>query len=308
MGKFINPFTDTGFKKIFGKEVNKDLLINFLNSLLVGERHILDIELLDKEHHSRFRSGRNTIYDIYCRTDSGEYIIVEMQNAKQDIFIDRMLFYTMQSLTDQGQKGTAWRYGLSAVYSVAFMNFKDDKLDDFRTDIYLKDQSNKVVSWKLRMIFLQLPLFEKDEPSADSDYFDKWIYVLKNMETFSRMPYAAQDAVFKKLESIATLAELSPAERRKYDHDIKVYRDNLMFEEQDRRHIEEAEKRGEERGEKRGEKKGMEKGIEIGRAEKMEALCRTAKYLLSINMPVDQIAQGTGLGVEQIEEIKKNMA
>ena len=180
----------------------------------------------------------------------------------------------------------------------------------------------------MRVIFLQLPLFEKEEPGADSDYFDKWIYVLKNMETFSRMPYAAQDAVFKKLESIATLAELSPAERRKYDHDIKVLRDNLMFEEQEKRHIEEAEKRGEERGEKRGMKKGreegraegreegieigmekgMEKGREEGRAEKMEALRRTAKYLLSINMPVDQIVQATGLDIEQIEEIKKNMA
>lgn len=272
-------------------------MISFLNSLLAGERHILDIEFLDKEHHSRFRSGRNTIYDIYCRTDTGEYIIVEMQNSKQDVFIDRMLYYTMQSLADQGEKGMAWRYGLSAVYGVAFMNFKDDKLDDFRTDVYLKDQRNKVVSWKMRVIFLQLPLFEKEEPGADSDYFDKWIYVLKNMETFSRMPYAAQDAVFKKLESIATLAELSPAERRKYDHDIKVLRDNLVFEEQEKRHIEEAEKRG------------IEKGIDIGEERgKMGEKYRTAKYLLSINMPVDQIARATGLDVEKIEEIRKDMA
>ena len=137
-----------------------------------------------------------------------------------------------------------------------------------------------------------------------------------------------QGEIFKLFDSLSSVSELSAEERIAYRHDLKIYRDNLMFEEQEKRHIEEAEKRGEERGEKRGMKKGreegraegreegieigmekgMKKGREEGRAEKMEALRRTAKYLLSLNMPVDQIVQATGLDIEQIEEIKKNMA
>ncbi len=78
MGRFINPFTDVGFKLIFGREVTKDLLIDFLNDLLVGERHIRDITFLDKELPPEFRGARGVIYDIYCTMDNGDHIIVEM--------------------------------------------------------------------------------------------------------------------------------------------------------------------------------------------------------------------------------------
>ena len=86
MGKFINPFTDVGFKKIFGQEVSKDLLIDFLNDLLVGERSIKDITFLDKELLPEYMGDRGVIYDIYCTTEAGEHIIVEMQNRQQTNF------------------------------------------------------------------------------------------------------------------------------------------------------------------------------------------------------------------------------
>ena len=91
MGKFINPFTDVGFKKIFGQEVSKDLLIDFLNDLLVGERSIKDITFLDKELLPEYMGDRGVIYDIYCTTEAGEHIIVEMQNRKHLDFVDRTL-------------------------------------------------------------------------------------------------------------------------------------------------------------------------------------------------------------------------
>ncbi len=87
MGKFINPFTDVGFKKIFGQEVSKDLLIDFLNDLLVGERSIKDITFLDKELLPEYMGDRGVIYDIYCTTEAGEHIIVDkMQNRQQTNF------------------------------------------------------------------------------------------------------------------------------------------------------------------------------------------------------------------------------
>ena len=97
MTKFINPFTDVGFKKIFGQEMTKDLLIDFLNDLLVDEKHIIDITFLDKEILPEYMGDRGVIYDIYCITESGEQFIVEMQNKQHVHFRERAL-YTFQRL------------------------------------------------------------------------------------------------------------------------------------------------------------------------------------------------------------------
>lgn len=93
MGRFINPFTDYGFKKIFGQEISKDLLIVFLNDLLEGERVITDLTFLNNEQLPEWNDERALIYDIYCTTDTGEKIIVEMQNKSQLYFKERALFY-----------------------------------------------------------------------------------------------------------------------------------------------------------------------------------------------------------------------
>lgn len=82
MGKFINPFTDIGFKRIFGQEISKPLLLDFLNNLLKGEKVITNITFLDKEQPSEYRDDRSLIYDVFCETDDNERIIVEMQNRE----------------------------------------------------------------------------------------------------------------------------------------------------------------------------------------------------------------------------------
>ena len=82
MAKYINPFTDVGFKRIFGQELSKPLLLDFLNSLFEGEKRIVNLTFLDKEQPALFEEDRSLIYDIYCETDDGEKIIVEMQNRR----------------------------------------------------------------------------------------------------------------------------------------------------------------------------------------------------------------------------------
>lgn len=105
MGKFVNPFTDIGFKRIFGQEVSKPLLLDFLNNLLKGERKITDLTFLDKEQPADYRDDRSLIYDIFCLTDTGEKIIVEMQNKEQPHFADRCLYYYSQAVSRQGERG-----------------------------------------------------------------------------------------------------------------------------------------------------------------------------------------------------------
>ena len=71
MGKFINPFTDFGFKHIFGREMNKDILIEFLNDLLKGEHTIMDLRIMNNERLPETEQGRKVIFDIHCETDKG---------------------------------------------------------------------------------------------------------------------------------------------------------------------------------------------------------------------------------------------
>ena len=124
MAQFINPFTDVGFKRIFGQEINKDLLIDFLNALLEGEKRVKDIRFLDKELLPAYRRDRGVIYDVYCTDESGEQFIVEMQNREQANFRERALYYLSRTVAAQGERGVSWQFDLKAVYGVFFMNFR----------------------------------------------------------------------------------------------------------------------------------------------------------------------------------------
>ena len=156
MSKFINPFTDIGFKRIFGQEVSKPVLLAFLNSLLEGERNIVDLKFLDKEQLGISDGDRSLIYDVYCETDTGEHVIVEMQYKYQPYFKERSIYYTARSIVEQGERGNEWRYNIEAVYLVAFLNFKiSDISPDFRTDVALMDmERHTVFSDKVRLVYL----------------------------------------------------------------------------------------------------------------------------------------------------------
>ncbi len=298
MAKFINPFTDVGFKRIFGQEINKDLIIDFLNSLLVGEKHIMDIRFLDKELLPEFDSDRGVIYDIYCINEDGERFIVEMQNRKQTNFRDRALYYLSQAISRQGDKGAEWRFDVKAVYGVFLMNFHLD-LDGYRirTDVdMIVRQTGKMYSDKLRMIFIELPSFLKEEDECEND-FERWIYVLKNMETLNRLPFKARKAVFEKLEQIVDIASMTMEERMKYDASINAYRTHLAVMDYERTE-------GREEGRREGREEGRKEGREEGRKEGMDIEKRQiASNMKQMGLPAGVIAKATGLGEEEIANL-----
>lgn len=274
MSKFINPFTDIGFKRIFGQEISKPVLLAFLNSLLEGERRIIDLKFLDKEQLGLSDGDRSLIYDVYCETETGEHIIVEMQYKYQPYFKERSIYYTARSIVEQGERGSQWKYDIKAVYLVAFLNFKiSDISQDFRTDVALMDMEHHTVfSDKVRLVYLQLPYFTK-EPDDCETVFEKIIYVLKHMDILERMPWMAQNAVFQRLSEIAEVSSLTKEERVKYDAGLKAYRDTIAVME--------------------GQYElGMEKGILI-----------TAKKLKQMGLSVEDIKNATGLSAEEIEAL-----
>ena len=228
MARYINPFTDVGFKRIFGQELSKPLLIDFLNNLLKGEKTIVDLRFLDKEQPALFKEDRSLIYDVFCELESGEQIIVEMQNCNQAYFKNRSIYYVSEAIARQGERGVDWQFNIKAVYLIAFLNYRlPDIGDEFRTDAMLMDKKSKAeFSDKIRLVYLQLPLFQKEAEACEND-FDRWIYVLKNMETFNRLPWMAKDSVFHRLSEIADVSAMTKEERQKYDYAIRKYRDNL---------------------------------------------------------------------------------
>ena len=264
MGKYINPFTDEGFKRIFGQEINKDLLISFLNELIHGDNPIVDIVFRDKEIFPQFFDGRRIIYDIYCTTENGEHVIVEMQNAAQPFFKDRSIFYTASAIAQQGERGKEWNFDIKRVYGIFFLNFYMDGLNDWplcsEVSLHFKGTTEQF-SDKLHLYYITLPKMEKSEAECETD-FERWIYILKHMETLERMPFKAQNMIFGRLEEVCNLNSLSRQERLNYDESLKVYRDGVAV-------IEYAVQRG--------RKEGMEKGIEKGREETIAVSIRTMK-------------------------------
>ena len=319
MSKFINPFTDYGFKRIFGQEFHKDILMDFLNDLLEGERIIKDINYTDKEVLAPMQSERNIIYDIYCTTDTGEHIIVEMQNGMQKHFKDRALYYISGDIHNQGVKGNTWKYELVPVYGIYFTNWKleNEYKDQLRVDVGLTDlATGKLFSDKMRMIFIQVPLMTKSEMECETN-FERWIYVLKNMETLSRMPFAAQKAIFDRLGNLAMIEALPEKDRNDYEESLRVYRDSITvyedareigFEEGRKEGIQQGMEKGIQQGMEKGIQQGMEKGRKEGREEGMEKGSRNKALEVATNMKkfgMDNasICQLTGLTPEEVAKL-----
>ena len=284
MGRFINPFTDWGFKHIFGREVSKDILIEFLNDLLQGERVIKDLRFLNNEGQPEQKELRKVIYDIYCETDTGEYIIVEMQNKGQTCFKDRALYYMAKSVVKQEIKGNEWNFNLTAVYGVYFVNFildKNEPGEHFCKDISLVDKyTGKVFNNKFRQIYIELPRFMKSEADCDN-FLEYWIYNLVNMDKLKEISFKDRKAIFDKLERIASQANLSKEERARLDEDWKNYND--FFNTMDY---------------------AREEGRTEGRAEgESNAKQAMARNLKSMGMDNAFIVQATGLSIEEIEKL-----
>ncbi|MFN0204174.1 MAG: Rpn family recombination-promoting nuclease/putative transposase, partial [Bacteroidia bacterium] len=208
MAKYINPYTDFGFKKLFGEEGNKRLLIDFLNQLLPEHHQIADFTFQNVEQVPDTSEERKAFFDIHCKATSGERFIVEMQKAKVDFFKDRTLYYLTYPIREQAKRGE-WNFELSAIYFIAVLDFlyEDEEKAEFHRFITLKDQKNEPFYEKLGLVYLQMPAFKKKENELKNK-FDKWAYFLKNLETFEDIPQILNEEVFKQAFNAAELANM----------------------------------------------------------------------------------------------------
>ena len=287
-GKYINPYTDYGFKYLFGTEPNKDITLELLNALLQGKEVIKSLTLLPTEQLGDTKDDRRSVFDIYCKNEKGEKIIIEMQKADQQWFKDRSVYYSSFPIRQQGEKGQ-WRFGLKAVYTIGILDFvfdedKDDK-EYYHHVVQLMDVNTKTVFYdKLTYIYLEMPKFQKTEAELKT-MTDKWLYALKNLPRLLERPAALQERIFKKFFEVAEIDNLSKEEYAKYFESEKVYYDN-------------------DGAIRTAEAKGVAKGRAEGRAEGIEENKRAnARRMKADSMDINLIAKYTGLSAEEIETL-----
>ena len=292
--KYINPFTDFGFKKLFGSEPNKDLLIDFLNQVLPGKHRIKDLTYARTEQLGNAEADRKAIFDLYCIGENGERFIVEMQKAKQNYFKDRALYYSSFPIQEQAKKGE-WNYQLAAVYLVGILDFTfsdDDSPPEVRHEVQLKDQQCRVFYDKLTYIYLEMPNFTKTEAELHSN-FDKWMFVLQQLPYLQNRPQALQERIFQKLFEAAEIAKFTPDEKNNYESSLKYYRDLKNV-------VDTSYNEGKAEGIEEGIAKGLEEGIAKGIAERNAQFARQMKLE---GESIDKIARFTGLSEEDIARL-----
>ena len=224
--KYINLLTDFGFKRVFGTEPNKALLIDFLNTLLPPYHRIRDVTYKSNENLGSTPVDRKAIFDIYCQGESGERFIVEIQKAKQNFFKDRSVYYSTFPIQEQALKGD-WNYKLAPVYTVGVLDFifDDHKHEDTLIHtVELKNQNGEVFYEKLRFVYIELPKFTKPLEQLES-HLDKWLFLLKNLPDLNEPPEPLQDSIFSQLFEIAEIANFSRTEQDSYQNSLKYYRD-----------------------------------------------------------------------------------
>lgn len=279
--RYISLLTDFGFKRIFGTDPNKELLINFLNSLFDGEEVIKDMKYLNSENVGDVYTERKAIFDVYCENENGEKFIVEMQNAYQTYFKDRSLFYSTFPIREQAPKGSDWNFCLKKVYVVALLNYKMsdeafDSSDTIHTIALMDTKTNKVFNTKLMFKYVEVGRFDKTDEELTS-LSDKWMYVLKNLSRLDNRPAALREKIFSKLFAAASVARFTPTELREYEDSLKAYRDI-------KNSLDTAKEEGREEGRE-------QRNIEI------------AKKMLAAGMHIDIIINMTDLSKDEIEKL-----
>ena len=225
--KYISLLTDFGFKRVFGTEPNKAILIDFLNTLLPDYHHIKDLTFKNTEKLGNTPIDRKAIFDIYCQAENGDRFIVEIQKAKQNFFKDRSVYYSTFPIQEQALQGE-WDFNLTPVYTVGVLDFifDDHKNDDTIVHlVQLRNQNGEIFYDKLKFIYIELPKFKKTIDQLET-HLDKWLFILRNLANLSDPPpKPLQETVFSELFEVAAIANFSRLEQDSYQNSLKYYRD-----------------------------------------------------------------------------------
>ncbi|NER19329.1 MAG: Rpn family recombination-promoting nuclease/putative transposase [Symploca sp. SIO1C2] len=266
--RYINLLTDFGFNRLFGTELNKEILINFLNVMLPSQHTVKDVSYRNNENLGNTPLVRTAIFDIYCESQSGEKFIVELQKANQNYFKDRSVYYESFPIQEKTLNGK-WDYKLSSVYTIGILNFV---FDDHKNEsellhtVTLKNQRCEVFYEKFKFIYVELPKFTKTVDELES-HFEKWLFLLRHLSELEAPPEALQEVIFEQLFEVAEIANFSAIEQDAYENSLKYYRDLQNV-------VETSRQEGVEEGREQGRQEERLQSIERQRSLILKLLSR----------------------------------
>ncbi|WP_353274502.1 Rpn family recombination-promoting nuclease/putative transposase [Wolbachia endosymbiont (group A) of Ennomos erosarius] len=279
LSKFLDPKNDVAFRRIFGTEKNKDILIHFLNDILgfTGKDEIKEIEFLSTIQDAEIASKKQSIVDVLCRDENGVQVIVEMQVAKTKGFEKRAQYYAAKAYSRQADKGDQY-HNLKEIIFIAiadcilFPNKSEYKLDHVMLD---KDSYEHDLK-DFYFTFIELPKFPKTKEDQLESIVEKWIYYFKYADETSEKELEriiGSDIIIKKAYEELNRFNWSEEEFIAYEQEIKRIRDERAVLEQK---LDDAKKEGK---------------IEV------------AKIMLANNVDVTTIVKFTGLSMSEIKEL-----
>jgi predicted transposase/invertase (TIGR01784 family) len=286
--KYINPFTDFGFKKLFGEEDSKVYLVDFLNSILESQlaTPIVIIENKKTEMLGRASTDRHAVFDLYCITANGDRIIVELQKARQEFFRERALYYSTFAISEQAKKGKSeldevWNFALTPVYFVGILGFDFSSKDKYLHIGKIQDvEDNDNLINTMTFAFIEMKKFAKSIENCKTKQ-DKWLYTLHNLAFLHEMPEQLGEQVFLDFFHKAEVGALQAEELGAYYDSIRYARDF---------HILESE--------------NLARGKVEGKAEgEYQAKINMAKKMLIKKVPIAEIVEFTELTIEEIQKI-----
>ncbi len=296
--RYINLFTDFGFKKIFGDQENTDLLKSLLNDILQfgDSRKIKNIIFKNGELLPDTPEDRKAIIDLMCEDEQGNQFIVELQKVSQEHFQSRALYYTTFPIQQQGIKG-GWNFELAPVYFIGLLNFEIDRFKHRPeylhhgkiTDIY----SQEVMYDNLNMIYLEIPKLKKSKEELSS-HLEWWMYIFQNLHNMTDIPEEMESDIIKDTFSKAEFASMPKGEQENYHRNLKVYRDLVNS-------FDFATKEGMEMGHKKGLKEGHKEGLKKGEHKKS---IEVAKLSMAQGLDNKTISTISGLSIAEIEGLR----
>jgi predicted transposase/invertase (TIGR01784 family) len=281
--KFVDVKNDIAFRKIFGNENKKVVLISFLNAVLEfpNGKKVVDVKIVNPYQLPNLSGGKSTIVDVKAQDQSGNFFIVEMQVAEAESFSQRVLYYTSQSYSSQIERGDDYAK-LNPTFFIGILDFEIGANPNYFSRHKVLDvETGEHLLRDVEFNFIELPKFKKAENEIQS-VIEQWVYFIKNAENLNVIPDSIQDQGLKTAFEEADKHNWSKFELDEY---------NKIF-------IREADDEGRRRlGERRAMLQGELKGKLAGKLE-------IARKLLDKGLAAEFIAEATGLTVEEINALR----
>ena len=294
--KYADLLDDDVFKLVFGRESTKDVMIEFLNQVL-PDRKIADLEFIDKEMHPVERDLKGSVYDMFCKTDDGSRIIVEVQRRKQPFYPERALYYSTFQIQRQVEAG-AEDYDFLPVYVVNILDFQVDDApsgSDKVKSVYrlYEEDTHRLLTDRVTFIFIELPKFKKTLEELDGNVLEGMYFCFKNMSVLDNRPEVLNHRIFDRIFMVSELYNMDQSTRDKVLHKMTTERD-LRNQMAYARSVAIAE------GHAEGHAEGLAEGLMQGSRSKALDI---AKKLLAVGMSVDEVAKLVDLSADEITNI-----